>query len=91
VITDGASKREAIQIIRAAGAIPAGVLIALDRQEKGQGELSATQEVGREFGLPVTAIATLEDILATLRGRQDGRADVERIEEYRGRYGVAPG
>jgi orotate phosphoribosyltransferase len=90
VITDGASKREAIEIIRAAGAIPAGVLIALDRQERGQGPLSATQEVSRDFGVPVTAIATLEDILATLRARPEERANVERIEEYRRRYGIAP-
>jgi orotate phosphoribosyltransferase len=89
VITDGASKREAIEVIRAAGATPAGVLIALDRQERGQAELSATQEVSRDYGLPVTAIATLEDILETLRARHDGRAHVDRIEEYRRRYGVA--
>ena len=88
VISDGASKREAIEIIRAAGATPAGVLIALDRQEKGQGELSATQEVSREFGLPVTAIATLSDILATLQARPGERAYVERIHEYRRRYGI---
>ena len=87
VITDGASKREAIEIIRAAGATPAGVLIALDRQERGQGELSATQEVSREFGLPVTAIATLSDILVTLETRGE-RAHVERIQEYRRRYGI---
>src|SRR3954462_7696193 len=67
VITDGGAKREAIEFIRSAGATPAGVLIALDRQERGQGELSATQELSRDYGLPVTAIATLEDILATLR------------------------
>jgi orotate phosphoribosyltransferase len=90
VITDGASKREAIEIIRAAGAVPAGVLIALDRQERGQGPLSATQEVSRDFGVPVTAIATLEDILATLRARPEERANVERIEAYRKRYGIAP-
>jgi len=89
VITDGASKREAIEIIRAAGASAAGVLIALDRQERGQGELSATQEVSRDFGLPVTAIATLADILATLRARPEERGNVERIEDYRRRYGVA--
>ena len=88
VITDGASKREAIEIIRAAGATPAGVLIALDRQERGQGELSATQEVSREFGLPVTAIATLSDILATLEARPDQRDNVQRIREYRRTYGV---
>src|SRR6202521_3308004 len=88
VITDGASKREAIEIIRHAGATPAGVLIALDRQERGQGELSATQEVSREFGVPVTAIASLADILATLRERPEERASVEAIEDYRRRYGV---
>ena len=88
VITDGASKREAIEMIRAAGATPAGVLIALDRQEKGVGELSATQEVSRDYGLPVTAIATLADILATLRGNPERRADVDRIERYREQYGV---
>jgi orotate phosphoribosyltransferase len=89
VITDGGSKREAIGVIRAAGATAAGVLIALDRQEKGQGELSAPQEVSRDFGLPVTAIATLADILATLRGRPEHRDNVARIEDYRQRYGVA--
>jgi orotate phosphoribosyltransferase len=89
VITDGASKREAIDIIRAAGATPAGVLIALDRQERGQGELSATQEVGRDYGLPVTAIATLQDILATLRLRGTEGAAVDRIEDYRREYGVS--
>ncbi len=89
VITDGAAKREAIEFIRAAGATPSGVLIALDRQERGQGELSATQEVSRSFGVPVTAIATLADILATLEARHHERRDVERIEEYRRRYGVA--
>src|SRR6185503_15787043 len=88
VITEGAAKREAIEMIRAAGATPAGVLIALDRQERGRGTLSATQEVSREYGLPVTAIATLGDILATLRGMPERRGDVERIEDYRGRYGV---
>jgi len=88
VITDGASKREAIEIIRAAGATPVGVLIALDRQERGVGELSATQEVSRDYGLPVTAIATLADILATLRGNPERRADVDRIERYREQYGV---
>jgi len=89
VITEGAAKREAIELIRSLGATPAGILIALDRQERGQGELSATQEVSRDFALPVTAIATLADILATLEGRPEARGNVERIEEYRRRYGVA--
>ena len=89
VITDGGAKREAIELIRAAGAEPVGVLIALDREERGQGELSATQEVSRDYGIAVTAIATLSDILATLRGRPGDRAHLERIEEYRRRFGVA--
>jgi len=91
VITEGASKREAIELIRAAGAVPAGVLIALDRQERGRGELSATQEVSREFALPVTCIATLGDILDTLAGSPERKQDIERIEEYRQLYGVAAG
>ena len=91
VITDGASKREAIEIIRAAGATPAGVLIALDRQERGQGELSAAQEVARAFGLPVAAIATLGDIVATLESRQNERAVLERIGQYRKQYGIDAG
>jgi len=91
VITEGASKREAIEIIRAAGAVPAGVLIALDRQERGRGELSATQEVSREFALPVTCIPTLGDILDTLAGSPERKQDIERIEEYRRLYGVAAG
>jgi orotate phosphoribosyltransferase len=91
VITEGASKREAIEVIRAAGAVPAGVLIALDRQERGRGELSATQEVSREFALPVTCIATLGDILDTLAGSPERKQDIERIEEYRRLYGVAAG
>jgi orotate phosphoribosyltransferase len=89
VITEGAAKREAIEIIRAAGATPAGVLIALDRQERGQGELSAAQEVSRAFGVPVAAIATLADIVATLESRENERAVLGRIEEYRRQYGIA--
>jgi len=65
------------------------VLIALDRQERGQGELSATQELARDYGVPVAAIATLDDILATLGERQEGRAHVARIEQYRRQYGIA--
>jgi orotate phosphoribosyltransferase len=88
VISAGTSVRESEGMIRAAGATPAGVLIALDRQERGQGELSATQEVSRTFGIPVVAIATLDDVLATLRARPDLLAQVPAIEEYRRQYGV---
>ena len=88
VISAGTSMRESEAMIRAAGAVPAGVLIALDRQERGQGALSATQEVSRSFGIPVTAIATLDDVLATLRARPDLRERIPAIEEYRRQYGV---
>jgi len=88
VISAGTSVRESEALIRAAGAVPAGVLIALDRQERGQGAMSATQEVSRTYGIPVTAIATLEDVVATLRGRADLRDRIPAIEEYRRQYGV---
>jgi len=89
VITDGGAKREALDLIKSIGATPAGVLIALDRQEKGVGELSATQEVSRDYGIPVTAIANLDDILATLREKPGHGAEVDRIEDYRRRFGAA--
>lgn len=88
VISAGTSVRESEAMIRAAGAVPAGVLIALDRQERGLGALSATQEVSRNHGIPVTAIATLDDVLATLRGRPDLRDRVPAIEEYRRQFGA---
>jgi orotate phosphoribosyltransferase len=88
VISAGTSVRESETMIRAAGAVPAGVLIALDRQERGQGTLSAVQEVSRNHGIPVTAIATLDDVLATLRARAELRDKVAAIEEYRRQYGA---
>jgi orotate phosphoribosyltransferase len=88
VISAGTSVRESAALIRAAGAAPAGVLIALDRQERGLGAMSATQEVSRDYGIPVTAIANLDDVLATLRGRTDLRDRIPAIEDYRRQYGV---
>ena len=88
VISAGTSVRESEAMIRAAGAVPAGVLIALDRQERGQGALSAVQEVSRNHGIPVTAIATLDDVLATLRGEPDQSGRIAAIEEYRRQYGA---
>ena len=88
VISAGTSVRESEALIRAAGATPAGVLIALDRQERGQGAMSATQEVSRNYGIPVAAIATLDDVLATLRARADFRDRIPAIEDYRRQYGV---
>jgi orotate phosphoribosyltransferase len=88
VISAGTSVRESEAMIRAAGAVPAGVLIALDRQERGQGAMSATQEVSRNYGIPVSAIATLDDVVATLQGLPDLRDRIPAIEEYRRQYGA---
>jgi orotate phosphoribosyltransferase len=91
VITDGAAKREAIELIRAHGAEPAAVLIALDRMERGQGEASAVQELQARFGVPVVAIATLDDLMAFIGGREDLKAHAPRVAAYRAQYGAAAG
>ena len=92
VISDGASKRESVEMIRAAGATPAGVLIALDRQEVGAlagSTTSAAQEFNQNAGVPVIAVATLADIINYL-GHQSGERDkLEKIERYRQRYGAS--
>jgi len=88
VMTAGTAIRESIDIIGNAGGSPAGVLIALDRQEKGQGELSAVQEVEQEFGIPVFSIIKLEDLVAHLKSRTDASEILTSVEAYRGRYGV---
>ncbi|HEX4858360.1 MAG TPA: orotate phosphoribosyltransferase [Usitatibacteraceae bacterium] len=92
VISDGASKRESLEMIRAAGATPVGVLIALDRQERGAAEgsrESAAQAFNREYGVPVMAVATLQDLTGYL-GRLPGERDkLEQIEAYRARYGAS--
>ncbi len=89
VITDGGAKREAIELIRAQGADAAGILIAFDRMERGRGERSAVQELTLEFGLPVIAIATLEDLLAFLTVRPDLAKQAAEVMAYRERYGAA--
>jgi orotate phosphoribosyltransferase len=95
VITDGASKRESVEMIRAAGAEPVAVLIALDRMERGGSddnlsEHSAVEDFERAYGLPVIAIATLADLLAYLRSNADPAlgAHYARVTAYRERYGV---
>jgi len=89
VITAGTSVRESVTLIRARGADPAGVLIALDRMERGQGERSAVQEVRELFGIPVVAIATLDDLMGFLAERPALKADAGAIADYRARYGVS--
>ena len=88
VITAGTAIRESIGIIRAAGGEPCGVLIALDRQERGQsGELSAAQEVTAEFGLPVIAVAGLDELLAHADERPQLAAHKDALVSYRAAYG----
>lgn len=88
VISAGTSVRESIEMIRAAGAEPAGVLIALDRMERGQGELSAVQEVERSYGIPVISIASLDDLLGFLADRPEMVENQKRVEAYRAEYGI---
>ena len=88
VMTAGTAVRESLALIRAHGATPAGVLIALDRQERGQGELSAAQEVTRDHGIPVIAITGLADVLAYAGERPDLAAEHARLLAYRERYGA---
>jgi orotate phosphoribosyltransferase len=87
VITAGTSVRESVAIIREAGAHPCGVLISLDRQERGQGAVSAIDEVRERYALEVFSIITLSDIVTYLKaaGREQ---EVTAIAEYRQRYGV---
>lgn len=88
VISAGTSVRESVQLIRAAGATPCGVAIALDRMERGLGELSAVQEVGRDNGMPVISIVTLDDLAAHLSGRPEWDATLAAIRGYRANYGI---
>ncbi len=81
--------RESVELIRAAGARPCGVVIALDRMERGQGELSAVQEVERSFAMPVVSVATLDDLVAYLAARPELTPDLESVQEYRAIYGIA--
>ncbi|MDD3884211.1 MAG: orotate phosphoribosyltransferase [Gallionella sp.] len=88
VISAGTSVRESIELIRAAGAEPCGVVIALDRMERGQGEFSAVQEVRRNYGIPVIAIATLDDLLGFLQ-TEGLLQNLAAVQAYRDRYGVS--
>ena len=88
VITAGTSVRESVQLIREHGAEPAGVLIMLDRMERGTGTLSAVQELTAQFGIPVIAIAALPDVLALVSANNALTEFRGKIEVYRGLYGV---
>jgi orotate phosphoribosyltransferase len=86
VITAGTSVRESVEIIRNAGGIPAGVLIALDRQEKGLNDSSAIQEVQDRFNMPVIAIITLENIVDYLTAESSDQLNA--IKDYQRLYGI---
>ena len=87
VITAGTSVRESVDIINNAGATPAGVLIALDRQEKGLNDCSAIQEVEESFNMPVIAIITLANIIDYLKAEANIE-QLDAIQDYQHRYGI---
>jgi orotate phosphoribosyltransferase len=94
VITAGTAVRESLDIIRAAGAEPVAVALALDRQERGQGSLTAVQEVEKEHGLKCVSIVTLADLIDTLSRPADGRVRISAdqltsLRAYRERYGAS--
>ena len=96
VISAGTSVRESIELICADGAQPCGVVIALDRMERGQtegapSELSAVQEVQRNYDIPVISIATLDDLLGYLRDEGEKVRNLGAVQSYRDRYGVKNG
>ncbi|MFS0825266.1 MULTISPECIES: orotate phosphoribosyltransferase [Pseudomonas] len=88
VITAGTAIREVMQIISAQNAKPAGVLIALNREERGNGELSAIQEVERDFAIPVVSIVSLTQVLEFLADDPQLKQHLPAVEAYRARYGI---
>ncbi len=88
VITAGTAIREVMQIIQAQGAQAAGVLIALNRQERGKGELSAIQEVERDYGMPVVSIVSLEQVLEYLAEDAELKQYLPAVQAYRAEYGI---
>ncbi|MDR1661615.1 MAG: orotate phosphoribosyltransferase, partial [Azoarcus sp.] len=89
VITAGTSVRESTDLIRAHGATPGGVVIALDRMERGTGALSAVQEVERDHGLQVVAVATLDDLMAFMARHPGLAGHAAAVARYRKEYGVS--
>ncbi|HCG7381315.1 TPA: orotate phosphoribosyltransferase [Vibrio parahaemolyticus] len=88
VITAGTAIRESMEIIKANGADLAGVLVAIDRQEKGKGELSAIQEVERDFGCAVISIVSLGDLITYLEEKGNATEYLEAVKAYRAEYGI---
>lgn len=90
VITAGTAVREAYQIICGAGAEVAGLLISLDRQERGQGPASAVQELQQALGIPVLSIIGLNDLITTLEETSEYESYLQPVLDYRQKYGVIP-
>jgi orotate phosphoribosyltransferase len=91
VITAGTAIREVMALIKSAGAEAVGVVVALDREERGQGELSAIGEIRKEYGIPVTSIITLSQIINYLEqtGSQELAQYLPRLKSYQERYGIS--
>lgn len=88
VITAGTAIRESMEIIQANGADLAGVLVAIDRQEKGKGELSAIQEVERDFGCSIISIVSLTDLISFLEEKGGNVEQLESVKAYRAEFGI---
>jgi orotate phosphoribosyltransferase len=88
VISAGTSVRESVDLIRHAGAEPAGVVIALDRMERGTGAKSAVQEVREQYGIPVVAVVTLNNLVEFLEQDADRQQELQAVARYRATYGV---
>ncbi|WP_122033352.1 orotate phosphoribosyltransferase [Aliivibrio sp. EL58] len=88
VITAGTAIRESMEIIQANGADLAGVLVAIDRQEKGKGELSAIQEVERDFGCSIISIVSLTDLISFLEEKGGNAEQLESVKAYRAEFGI---
>lgn len=88
VISAGTSVRESVTLIRSAGAEPTAVVIALDRQERGQGTLSAVEEVEQLYAIPVLSVATLTDLVGYLADQSELAGNLAAVSDYRSRFGV---
>ncbi len=89
VISAGTSVRESVEIIRNQGAQPAAVVLALDRMERGlTSDLSAVQEVERDFGIPVISVASLADLIVFLNSQSNLQSDLSAVKTYREQYGI---
>ena len=88
VISAGTSVRESIEVIESAGATPCGIVVSLDRQERGTGAESAIQEIERDFKLPVINLFCLDDLVDYLSQKPEMADKLDRVSQYRAAYGA---